>query len=74
MTISEGVPPAAHVKVTFKDGRALRKYLLQLKKDILNLILNREITVAGNEVYLYKFMFLANHPVHDLLNLQNKYL
>lgn len=74
MTVTDEIPPAAHVKVTFKNGQALMKYLLHLKKDVLNLILNHEVVIAGNELYLYRFMFLSNHPLHSLLIMQNKYL
>ena len=74
MTVTDEIPPAAHVKVTFKNGQALMKYLVHLKKDVLNLILNHEVIIAGNELYLYRFMFLSNHPLHSLLIMQNKYL
>ena len=72
MEISEDPAPAAHVQVTFKNSKALRNFLLSFKKDILKLILNNEIRVTGNVNYLYKFIFMANHPIHPLLNLANK--
>ena len=72
MEISQDPAPAPHVQVTFKNSKALRNFLLSFKKDILKLILNNEIRVRGNVNYLYKFIFMANHPLHPLLNLANK--
>jgi hypothetical protein len=72
MEISEDPLPEPNVMVTFKDSNALRRFLLACKKDILNVILNNEIQVTGNLNYLYKFGFMANHPIHQVLNLANK--
>ena len=64
--------PETSVIVDFKDSDSLRRFLLDVKKDILKVILNNEIQVTGNYNYLYKFVFLANHPIHGLLNLENE--
>jgi hypothetical protein len=72
MEISEDPAPEAHVTVEFKNSEALMTLLLAFKKDILKLILNNEVLVTGNINYLYKFIFMANHPLHPLLNLANK--
>jgi hypothetical protein len=72
MEISEDPGPEANVTVTFKDSAALRNFLLSFKKDILKVILNNEIQFRGNLNYLYKFIYMANHPIHPLLNLANK--
>jgi hypothetical protein len=64
--------PETTVMVTFKDSNALQRFLLAVKKDILRVVLNNEIQVTGNLNYLYKFVFMANHPIHGLLNLENK--
>jgi len=72
MEISEDPVPEPNVMVTFKDSNALRRFLLSCKKDILNVILNNEIQVTGNFNYLYKFGFMANHPIQPLLNLENE--
>lgn len=64
--------PETTVMVTFKDSNALRRFLLAVKKDILQVILNNEILVTGNLNYLYKFVFMANHPFRGLLNLENE--
>ena len=72
MEISEDPAPQTDVTVTFKDSEALRNFLLAFKKDILKVLLHNEIQVNGNLNYLYKFIFMANHPIHPLLNLANK--
>ncbi|MGA8572390.1 MAG: hypothetical protein ACLP7A_07545 [Desulfobaccales bacterium] len=67
--------PETTVMVTFKDSNALRRFLLAVKKDILQVILHNEILVTGNLNYLYKFVFMANHPLplRELLNLENEF-
>jgi hypothetical protein len=72
MEISEDPVPKTNVMVTFKDSQALRNFLLAFKKDILKVLLHNEILVTGNLNYLYKFIFMANHPLHGLLNLANR--
>lgn len=53
-------------------SQALRSFLLGFKKDILKVLLENQIHVTGNLNYLYRFGFLANHPIRRLLNLANK--
>jgi pyruvate formate-lyase/glycerol dehydratase family glycyl radical enzyme len=53
-------------------NQAFKGFLLAFKKDILKLILENAIQVDGNLNYLYRFGFLANHPIRQLLNLANK--
>ena len=72
METSEDPIPEPNVMVTFKDSQALRNFLLAFKKDILKVLLHNEILVTGNLNYLYKFIFMANHPIHPLLNLANE--
>lgn len=64
--------PETTVMVTFKDSNALRRFLLAIKKDILQVLLHNEILVTGNLNYVYKFVFMANHPLRGLLNLENE--
>ncbi|MCL4500639.1 MAG: hypothetical protein M1438_02140 [Deltaproteobacteria bacterium] len=52
--------------------RALRDFLMAFKKDILKILETNEVEVIGNLNYLYRFGFLANHPIHPLLILANK--
>jgi hypothetical protein len=53
-------------------NQAFRDFLGAFKKDILKVLETNEVRVIGNLNYLYKFGFLANHPIHRLLNLANK--
>ncbi len=57
----------------FAHGQALRNYLLAFKKDIIKVLIENQIHITGNLNYLYKFGFMANHPVRQLLNLANKF-
>jgi pyruvate formate-lyase/glycerol dehydratase family glycyl radical enzyme len=52
-------------------NQAFKGFLLAFKKNILKVILENEIQVNGNLNYLYRFGFLANHPIRRLLNLAN---
>jgi hypothetical protein len=61
MWFKEEISPDADLTVTFKDGRALRDFLLSPRQDILKSLLNNEVLVRGNLNYLFKFAFLANH-------------
>lgn len=61
MKFKEEISPEADLTVTFKDGRALRDFLLSPNQDILKSLLNNEVIVRGNLNYLFKFGFLANH-------------
>ncbi len=53
-------------------NQAFKGFLLSFKKDILKVLLKNEIQVSGNLNYLYKFGFMANHPIRRVLNLANK--
>lgn len=48
-----------HVKVSFADPEALRRYLLSTEQDILDLMLENKVTVEGNVNYVYKFLFMT---------------
>lgn len=54
------------------QNQAFKGFIHAFKKDILKVILENEIQVSGNCNYLYKFGFMANHPIRRLLNLANK--
>ncbi|MBC8218379.1 MAG: hypothetical protein H8E73_07935 [Planctomycetes bacterium] len=47
------------VKVTFTDGKALRKFLFSEDQDIINSLAENEVEVEGNLNYIYKFGFMA---------------
>ena len=59
MKVKEGVIDDTDITVIFKNAAALRNFLLAPKPDILNAILNQDITLDGNLNYLYKFAFMA---------------
>jgi hypothetical protein len=63
MRIREDIDAAATVTVTFENGKALRKFLLSPKPDILECLLRNEVVTSGNLNYLNKFAFMANHLV-----------
>ncbi len=54
------------VRVSFKDARALWRFLLAENQDILNSILANDVDVDGNLNYIYKFGFLARDLQHRL--------
>ena len=47
------------VKVSFADPAALRRYILSIDQDILDLMLENKVTVEGNVNYIYKFLFMT---------------
>ncbi len=49
------------VTVIFKDQKALMKFLLSSKPDILNSLLKQEVIFDGNLNYLLKFIFMSKH-------------
>lgn len=50
------------ISVAFKNGKALINYLMQSEsRDILQPVLNNEVTLKGNVNYLLKFGYMANH-------------
>ncbi|MGA7578328.1 MAG: hypothetical protein ACLQUW_14625 [Desulfobaccales bacterium] len=72
MEVSDDPFAETKVMVTFKDSKTLRDFLLAVKKDILQVLVRNQILVTGNLNYLYKFAFMANHPLRGLLNLENE--
>ncbi len=54
------------VRVSFKDARALWRFLLAENQDILDSILANDVDVDGNLNYIYKFGFLARDLQHRL--------
>ena len=62
----------ADVTLTFDKMSTLRDLLLAIKTDVLQVILKNQVLVDGNYNYLYKFGFMANHPILPLLKLVNE--
>lgn len=52
-----------NVTIIFKDQRALMNFLLSPKPDILNAVLNQDVSYKGNLNYISKFAFMATHLV-----------
>ncbi len=50
-----------NVTVIFKDQKALMKYLLSPRQDLLQSILEQDVTFNGNLNYLSKFAYMAKH-------------
>jgi hypothetical protein len=59
MKVYEKEIDKTNVTVIFKDSKALMKFLLSPKPDILNSILKQEVTFDGNLNYLYKFIYMS---------------
>ena len=59
MHVHEDTIPEWDVRVTFTDGKALRKFLFSEDQDIINSLAENEVNVDGNLNYIYKFGFMA---------------
>ncbi len=49
------------ITITFKDGKTLMEFLFDRNPDVINSILNNEITYEGNLTYMFKFAYMAKH-------------
>lgn len=61
MRVHEGAIANPDITVTFKDGRALRNFLLSENPDLIASILDNEIQYVGNLNYLGKLAYMAKH-------------
>jgi hypothetical protein len=59
MEIENAAPPACDVCISFKDAKALQRFLLAENQDILDSILANDVEVEGNLNYIYRFGFLV---------------
>lgn len=63
-------PVQPDATLVFKDGHALLYYLINYviseEPNFLQSVLDNEIRPRGNTNYLYKFLFMANHPLLEL--------
>ncbi|MBZ5552815.1 MAG: hypothetical protein LAO21_08860 [Acidobacteriia bacterium] len=66
MAVDSGVRTPYEVRVSFKDPKALWRFLLAENQDILDSILANEVEVDGNLNYIYRFGFLARDLQHRL--------
>ncbi|MEJ2226191.1 MAG: pyruvate formate lyase family protein [Syntrophobacterales bacterium] len=55
------------------QDKALKGFVRAFKKDVLKAMLHNEFQVIGSHDSLYKFGFMANHPIRGLLKLGNKF-
>jgi len=65
MKVDEKVRSPYDVRVSFKDAKALQRFLLAENQDILDSILANDVEVDGNLNYIYRFGYLVR-------NLQNR--
>jgi hypothetical protein len=61
MNIVDGPVDSPDITIIFKNPAALRNFIFSPKPDILNAILQQDVSVDGNLNYLYKFAYMANH-------------
>ena len=66
MDVDSKPRPSYDVRVSFRDAKALWRFLLAENQDILDSILANEVDVDGNLNYIYKFGFLARDLQHRL--------
>lgn len=50
-----------NVTVVFKDSKVLMEFLFDRNPDIMNAVLNNDVTYDGNLNYLSKFAYMAKH-------------
>lgn len=61
MKVRERAISNPDITITFKDGRALRQFLLSENPDIIASLLDSDIAYEGNINYLGKFAYMAKH-------------
>lgn len=61
MRVREGAIDKPDIVVEFKDGKALRNFLLSENPDLIGSILDSEISYVGNLNYLGKLAYMAKH-------------
>lgn len=61
LTVKKKKIDPSHITIIFKNQKALMNFLVLPKVDILNAILNQDVTYEGNLNYLSKFAYMATH-------------
>jgi len=69
MRVSEKKIEGPDVTVSFKDAKALWRFMLSKDQDILDSLLKNEVETFGNLNYVYRFGFLAREVVGTLKKL-----
>lgn len=54
------------VRVTFKDSKSFREFILSEKQDIFDWLSRNEVNVDGNLNHVFKFAFMARAVVGEL--------
>lgn len=60
MKVTRSGIEGANVTIIFRDASVVKYYILSKKPDILNSILNQDISIQGNLTYMYKFGYMAS--------------
>jgi hypothetical protein len=63
MHVHDGAIRDWDVKVTFEDGKALRKFLFSKDPDVLNSLAENKMEVDGNLNYIFKFGYMAKDRI-----------
>jgi hypothetical protein len=61
MRVREGAIANPDITVDFKDGKALRNFLLSENPDLIGSLLDGDIAYVGNLNYLGKLAYMAKH-------------
>jgi hypothetical protein len=61
MTVTDKAMSDFTIEVVFKNPKALRDFLFSSDPDIINALLENNITTQGNLNYILKFGYLAKH-------------
>ncbi len=59
MHVEETVIDDPHIKIIFRDGKALLNFIISPRQDIIGSILRHDVETEGNLNYLYRFGYLA---------------
>ncbi len=71
MTVQQGAIEEWDARVTFEDAEALRGFLFSRDQEILESVLENEVSVDGNLNYIYKFGFMVRDLQHRFDLFQN---
>lgn len=66
MSVYEETIDNYNVRVDFVDYRAVIAYLTDPDPDLLDQLLNQKLDFSGNLNYLYKFVYMSRHLLHNL--------
>lgn len=58
MDVKNSAVPDPDMAVTFKDGKAMADFLLSGNTDVIEGMLDNQLSVSGNLNYLFKFVYL----------------